>query len=429
MTVGILGGGLAGLAVAAHLGHDSEILEQDERPGGHCLTVQEDGFTFDAGGPHIMFSRNEETLALMVALLGDNVHRGRRANKIFFKDRYVKYPFENGLHDLDPQDRFECLYHYLVNDAPAPTNFREWLYHTFGRGLTEKYLLPYNEKIWKARAEDVAIDWVEGRVPKPPIEDVIKSAVGVETEGYTHQLHFFYPRRGGIESLPKALIPRAAKITTGFTVRHVRRGGRGWIVSDGQREREYERLVATIPIDVLARIVDGVPGNVAAAVAALRYNSLLNVALGVEGQPMPPFTAVYIPDPSIICHRISFPEAFSPENVPPGRSMVVAEITTNRGTGAAAMDDRAVIDEVVCGLESMNLLDRRRLCYTKVVRTEYGYVVQDRSYRPNLARAKAWFESEGIVLCGRVAEFEYINMDTCLERGIARARQLAKELG
>ena len=105
MTVGILGGGLAGLAVAAHLGHDSEILEADARPGGHCLTVQEDGFTFDAGGPHIMFSRNEETLALMVGLLGDNVHRGRRANKIFFKGRYVKYPFENGLYDLEPQDR------------------------------------------------------------------------------------------------------------------------------------------------------------------------------------------------------------------------------------------------------------------------------------------------------------------------------------
>jgi UDP-galactopyranose mutase len=55
--------------------------------------------------------------------------------------------------------------------------------------------------------------------------------------------------------------------------------------------------------------------------------------------------------------------------------------------------------------------------------------VPDQGYRANLARAKAWFESEGIVLCGRVAEFEYINMDTCLERGIARAQQLAKELG
>lgn len=428
MTVGILGGGLAGLAVAAHLEHDSEILEAEARPGGHCLTVQEDGFTFDAGGPHIMFSRNEETLALMVGLLGDNVRRGRRANKIFFKGRYVKYPFENGLYDLEPHDRFECLYHYLVNDAPAPTNFKEWLYFTFGRGLTDKYLLPYNEKIWKARAEDVAIDWVEGRVPKPPVEDVIKAAVGVQTEGYTHQLHFHYPKRGGIESIPRALIPRAPRITTGFTVRHVARTPGGWVVSDGTRERRYERLVATIPIDVLARVVEGVPADVVAATGALRYNSLLNVALGVSGVELPDFTAVYIPDPSIVTHRISFPHMFSPENVPAGRSMVVAEITANRGRGVWTMDDDAVVDEVVRGLERMNLLRRADVCYARVIRTEYGYVVQDQGYRANLARAKAWFESEGIVLCGRVAEFEYINMDTCLERGIARARQLGKEL-
>ena len=32
----------------------------------------------------------------------------------------------------------------------------------------------------------MSLDWVEGRVPKPPLEDVIKAAVGVETEGYTY---------------------------------------------------------------------------------------------------------------------------------------------------------------------------------------------------------------------------------------------------
>ncbi|MBI2217412.1 MAG: FAD-dependent oxidoreductase [Candidatus Rokubacteria bacterium] len=428
MTAGILGGGLAGLAVAAHLEHPCEVLEQEERPGGHCLTVVEDGFTWDAGGPHIMFSRNEEMLAYMVGLLGPNVRRGRRANKILFKGRYVKYPFENGLGDLDPEDRFECLYHYLVNDAPPPTNFKEWLYHTFGTGLTEKYLLPYNEKIWKVRAEQIALDWVEGRVPKPPLADVVKAAVGVQTEGYTHQLHFHYPERGGIESLPTALVPRVPRIVTGFTVRHVRRQRDRWVVSDGHRERTFERLVATIPLDVLADVVDGVPAEVRAAVAALRYNSLITVALGVEGEELPDYTAVYIPDPRIRTHRISFPAAFSPHNVPRGRSMVVAEITTNAGDGTWEMADAALVDDVATSLEAIGLLRRSRLCYARVVRSAYGYVVQDSGYRLNVARAKAWFEAQGIVLCGRVAEFEYINMDVCLERGIARAQQLRKEL-
>ena len=33
---------------------------------------------------------------------------------------------------------------------------------------------------------------------------MIKSAVGVETEGYAHQLYFGYPKTGGIEMLPRS---------------------------------------------------------------------------------------------------------------------------------------------------------------------------------------------------------------------------------
>jgi protoporphyrinogen oxidase len=201
LAVGILGGGLAGISIAAHLEEDCEVLEMEPRGGGHCQTVQEQGFTYDAGGPHIIFSRNQEMVDYMVSLLGDNVHRARRNNKIFYRGRYVKYPFENGLFDLEPQDRYECLLHYIKNDYPPPkTNFKEWLYHHFGKGLAEKYLIPYNEKIWNVPAEELGLEWVEGRVPKPPLEDVIKAAVGVETEGYTHQLYFQYPLHGGIDA-------------------------------------------------------------------------------------------------------------------------------------------------------------------------------------------------------------------------------------
>ena len=59
-----------------------------------------------------------------------------------------------------------------------------------------------------------------------------------------------------------------------------------------------------------------------------------------------------------------------------------------------------------------------------MLRTKYGYVVQDDNYRRHLKQAKDYFERIGIALCGRVAEFEYINMDVCIER----ARKLAQAL-
>jgi len=77
-SIGILGGGISGIALAAHLGDDVEVLEKRARIGGLCGTISEQGFTFDAAGPHIMFSKNKEVLGLMVEALGDNVHQRRR---------------------------------------------------------------------------------------------------------------------------------------------------------------------------------------------------------------------------------------------------------------------------------------------------------------------------------------------------------------
>ena len=426
MNVGILGGGLAGLTVAAHLGEPCEVLEGDDRPGGHCQSVCEQGFTFDAGGPHIMFSRNRQTLDFMVSLLGKNVRIGRRNNKIFYRGRYVKYPFENGLFDLDPQDRYECLIGCLKNDAPEPSNFKEWMYHTFGQGITEKYMLPYNEKIWKINAAEMNLDWVDGRVPRPPLEDIVKAAVGVETEGYTHQLNFYYPEHGGIEALPAAMAGRVEHITNGFSIRNVRRHGDRWTVSDGRSERDYERVVATIPIHELVKIVEGVPQDIQDCVGRLRYNSLITVTVAVPTANIPDYTAIYVPEPSLIFHRLSFPAIFSPANAPHGMTLIQAEITVNSWDPLWAAPDADLVKRVVDGLESMELVKRSEICYEKVVRTPYGYVVQDFQIRTGLKRAKAYFEEIGMPLCGRVAEFEYINMDQCIERGIAVADRMNK---
>jgi len=417
VAIGILGGGLAGVTIAAHLEQDYEVLEKESRGGGHCQTVQEQGFTYDAGGPHIIFSRNQPMVDYMVSLLEGNVHQARRNNKIFYKGRYVKYPFENGLYDLEPQDRFECLYHYIRNDYPAPqSNFKEWIYHHFGKGLAEKYLIPYNEKIWNVPAEELGLEWVEGRVPKPPVEDVIKAAVGVETEGYTHQLYYYYPLQGGIESLPRAMAKGVRNIVPDFNVERIWKEGGRWCVSNGLFTRRYDSLACTIPIQELAVALDGVPQEIRTAVNALRYNSLVTVTVGFETPTPPDFTAIYVPDPGVRFHRLSFPAVFSPHNAPKGKSVVQAEITTNPGDGTHEMPDDELLADVLGDLRDMELVRGSEVCYSRVLRTQYGYVVQNDACRRHLRQAKAYFEGIGIALCGRVAEFEYINMDVCIER-------------
>ena len=428
MDIGVLGGGLVGLVVASSCRkHRCEVLELDTVVGGHCRSLVEDGYTFDLGGPHILFSRNTEILQTIYNRLGDNVAQRRRNNRIWYDGRYVKYPFENGLYDLSPQDRFECLYHYLNNDYGAPTNFKEWIYHVFGKGIAEKYMIPYNEKIWNVPAERMAIDWVDGRVPRPPAEDVIKAAVGVETEGYTHQLYFGYPKTGGIESLPRSFAKDCRHLTTGFRVRSVWREGNRWLVGSDHTVKSYDKIVSTIPIQDLAEALPNVPEAVSQGVHELQYNSLVLVMLGALSDTVPQYSALYVPDPAILFHRLSFPQAFSEEGAPAGHMAVAAEITTNPGDGVHELSDDEISRSVIEQLEAMDLLRRRDVRFCRVSRTKHAYVVRTFDYRQKLTRALEYIESLGIISVGRNAEFEYINMDEAIRRGLEVATRLDAE--
>lgn len=424
MKVGVLGGGLTGLVVGGHQRHEYEVLEAGSRPGGHCQSLLEGGYTFDVGGPHILFSSNQEILAQIYRQLGDNLAQRRRDNRIYYRGRLVKYPFENGLYDLEPQDRFECLYHYLNNDYPPPANFKEWMYHVFGRGIAEKYMIPYNEKIWNIPADQMAFDWVDGRVPRPPVADVIKAAVGVATEGYTHQLHFGYPKSGGIEALPRAYARLCRRLTLNFRVEKVWADRGRWCVSDGRQTRVYDKIVSTIPIEDLLDALPETPAEIRRAVHELRYNSLTLVMLGVVSAAPLPYTALYVPDPALVFHRLSFPLNFTDEGAPAGRMAVAAEITTNSGDGVHELSDDQITRRVLDELDTIGIIRKVDAVFSRVHRTKQAYVVRTFDYREKLTQALDYLNHLGIVSVGRNAEFEYINMDEAIRRGQAVGRAL-----
>ncbi len=429
--IGILGGGLSGLVLASRL-RDAEVLEGEDRPGGLCRSLTADGFTFDPHGSHILFSRNPEAMAFYEELLRGNVSRRRRNTKVFYKGRYVKYPFENGLSELPIEDNLACVLGYIeayvgraTGTSPKPTNFREWMYHRFGKGITERYLLPYNEKIWKTPAEDMAIEWVEGRVPDPPLVDVIKSSLGIPTEGYTHQLHFLYPREGGVECLIRGLLPRVARVRPRFHVTSIRKKGEVWVVSDGHEEREFERLVATIPIPELVAAMEDAPKEVRAAGAALVHRSLVTVMVGIGRPDLNDFSWVYFPTPADgKFNRISFPSNFSDRVAPAGTSSAMAEITCDVGDDVWASSDEALTEHVVERADNLGVFKRPDVLVSRVARTRYAYVVFDRVHRRNLDLVEAYARKIGLHLLGRFGQFDYINTDQVILRALGLAREL-----
>src|SRR5206468_9368769 len=131
-------------------------------------------------------------------------------------------------------------------------------------------------------------------------------------------------------------------------------------------------------------------------------NSLMTVAVGLDAARLPDYTAIYVPNPEFRFHRLSFPAIFSPHNAPAGQSIVEAEITTNPGDGTHELSDDEILEDVIGDLEDIQLISHSEVCYGRVIRTQYGYVVQDANCSRHLKLAKAYFEESGIPLCGRV---------------------------
>lgn len=432
MTIGILGGGLSGLALGNELSRmnvDFRILEREEECGGLMRSLKEEGFTFDCSGSHVIFSRNLNILEYMLSLLGDNVDVRRRNTKILYGDRLVKYPFENGLADLRFKDRLDCVLGFVARNVrrrglanEPPVNLMDWCYWKYGRAISEKYLIPYNQKIWKYPLREISTDWVS-RIPDPPVIDVVKSGLGIATEGYRHQISFHYPIEGGIQALTDALASRIrSRVHTSFEITKIRRAGDSWIVSNNQRDFEFNELVSTIPLsEMLQMLKKG--GMSFDNDSDIRPNSLISIMIGLKAAKTRGLSWMYIPGDDTLSHRVSFPSNFSCNVAPEGKSSMLAEITCRPGDEISAMKDNEIAEGEIKGLHRLSILDEKDVCFTRVVRTRDAYVIHNLQSAQRLERTNASLKKLGIRQLGRLSESQYLNMDDCIAHAFEEGRR------
>lgn len=435
IRIGILGGGLSGMAYAyfaSRIGFDVTVLEKNDTPGGLMRSIVEDGFTFDTGGSHIIFSKDKDILNFMLSILGNNRVENRRNTAILYKGRFVKYPFENGLSDLPPLENASCLLHFLyarIRRRHEPRNLKEFFYSSFGSAISEKYLIPYNEKIWKRSIDEMSLGFV-GRIPSPRVIDIVKASLGIGSEGYVHQLFFHYPRRGGIQALIDSLRSRfQGEVLTGFMVKNVRKESEEWVVSDGSREKVFDKLVSTIPLQDAVSIFDA-PSEVRNIVKMLEYNSLVVVAVGLKKPNVRGLSWLYIPDRDVHPHRVSFPFNFSPENAPQGKSSILAEITVKPDDPLFMESDEEIASMIVEELDRLKIISKNDVVYRNVFKNKYAYPILDLHHMESIDKILAFFGGMGVEPVGRFAEFKYINMDEAIKNaashlGIQRVSEYA----
>ena len=167
-------------------------VEKENALCGLCKSQVLNGCTFDFRG-HLLHLHTLAGKKLVKGLLGQNLRRVKRRAWIYTGSSRVPFPFQANLFALPEKERKRCLNGLLAcarQTTPAPKNFKEWCLQSFGAGIYQIFMRPYNTKLCGRNPEEMTCAYCGPFVPAPPSAQDLKSTVTPPTSASTHPPYF-----------------------------------------------------------------------------------------------------------------------------------------------------------------------------------------------------------------------------------------------
>lgn len=454
MTVYILGGGPAGLALAQGLtdmGQPFVLVERDEDLGGLAKTVTWAGIGDHDLGPHKIFSLNETLNQRVNALINpeDWIIREKKAS-IYMGGRYLPYPPSPFvLMEIYGVLAFSLmclgfgwakLFGWLK--APSAKSFEQDLAARVGFPLYDKLFRPIAEKLW-GNPQHLDTKLSRGRVQIPGIVEIIKGVVGVKSNSSFEALEFAYPR-GGLKTLWKAIeenVVDTGEILTRHSVQSMVCDQTGRITTIEVRDHESgsgrmislskdDYVVSTLPLSLNAKFLGERLSADAQSVAkeVVKLNDLLLIFLHIDAAQLTDKSWIFVPDPNIIFHRVSEQNSFDMEMVASG-SIVCCEVMSSDQRPMSELSDDELVKECVTDLRELGFGDVN-VKSAKVTRLPKSYPVYEVGFEPKLSSLISEFDTlPNFKTIGRQGAFNYIGTLDAMDIGFGAARWLADRNG
>lgn len=436
----IFGGGLTGLSTGYFLDKLAKetadaslgnwlLVERDNRLGGLTRTEVIDGYHFDHTG-HWLHLRYPEMKQFVQDVMGDAMLRVARKSRIWSHGALTHFPFQANLHGLPLDVVQECVQGAIEaalsearGDLSAPTDFRDFCMQRFGKGITERFMVPYNTKLWGCPPEEIAADWCSRFLPRPDLKQIVAGALGLIDEKAGYNASFVYPATGGIETFAKAIachLP-ADKVRLNTQPVSLDLDQHLATLSDGTVVR-YERIVSSVPLPDLFGLIVAAPEPVKLAVSQLRCTSLRYLCYGIN-QPdvLDDIQWLYVPENKHHFYRIgSFSNAV-PSLAPAGKSSLYVEVANDR----TASDDEVKQDVRQFLRDHGWLHSDDQIEVEEVRHIRYGYVVFDRNYFAAKEAILPYLLGKGVHSLGRYGAWVYSSMEDAMWDGHQYATGLA----
>ena len=420
----VIGSGISGLSIAAMLAdkYKVSVVEKDEIIGGLIKCERVDGSLFHKVGGHVFNSRNQDVLNWFWQHFDRNNEflQARRNAKILINGILIGYPLENHLYQL-PKDQLTSIIKELLDllkegngETAKNDNFRDFLIGSFGHTLYQLYFGPYNTKIWNTDISKVPLEWLDGKLPMPNIKDVIISNIVKQEESAMVHASFYYPKKDGSQFILNRLAENQT-INTSFRIKTISLMEDRRLLINGSLTSDA--VVYTGDIRILGKIVDIDDPELKEAlssVADLLANGTSNVFCETDENDI---SWLYLPEEKFKAHRIIYTGNFSETNN--------GNTDNNRKTCVVEFSGKQDMELM---LRELKLLPGN----LKPIGFNYepnSYIIQFKDTRVKVERVKRALVKYKIYLLGRFAEWEYYNMDKCIESAMELNTELCKVLG
>lgn len=413
----IIGAGVSGLGFANFTkSKDYLILEKESEAGGYCRTIYKDDFVWDYAGHFFHFANEELKNFFYSKIDSEDLVYKKKNTKIYYKGEYVDYPFQKNIHQLPKKEFIDCLYDlFNKEEKELYINFEDMLYGKFGKSITEKFLKPYNEKLYACNLNDLDADAMGRFFPYANLKDIIDN-MKLEVDN-SYNSDFLYPKKGAVtfvNALLNGLEPE--KILYNQEVISIDAVNK--IVRTKNDCFHYEYLINSSPFDQLIKYIN--LNDYEDNKEKLTFNKVLVFNLGFDKKShIEDVHWVYIPSKEFNFYRIGFYDNILDSN----RLSLYIEIGYNSSSN---VDVEIQLKDTIENLKKMGVInDHKLIAYSHVIMNP-AYVHISGEGKNIKEIKKKEFEKQDIYTIGRYGDWKYCSIEDSIVDAISLAKKLNK---
>jgi len=293
----IIGAGITGLSLASFLETDNYlIVDKDSEVGGYCKTTIRNEFVWDYSG-HFFHFNNREIKDYVLENIECDVVTVNKKSHIYYKDRYIDFPFQNNIDQLPTDEFVECLYDLRNTKNGEVNTFTDFVKNTLGESICDKFIIPYNEKLYACDLNNLDYDAMGRFFPKPTNFDDLLTQLKNKNKTESYNDTFIYPTGGSVEFV-KSLLKRVNQDNILLDTEIIGIDLENKIAQTNNGYIKFNKLVNTMPFDTFMKLTGEKVDN-------LSSNKVVVFNLGFDKPTDISSNWVYYPNDEIF-YRVGF---------------------------------------------------------------------------------------------------------------------------